>query len=212
MSEDINAFIKEINKRTEEEIRNIIENAENEAREIIHKAEEEAKKIFQHEALSRIILLKRKILGKAEMDGRHEIIRAKEEVMKKILRLTREKLELIVSGKDPSINYHEVLYNLLEEAIENIGEQEVIVEANERDKEYLSANLRRIEEKLSRSLGIPVKITLSEESPNILGGVIVYSKDKSKIYYNTLEGRLNETIKKYRTILGRILFADFLEK
>ncbi len=211
MSEEINAFLNEIRRRTEEEINKILSEARSKAEEIKKSAEEEANRIFSHEAHSRLMLLRRKILGQAEIEGRHELIKAKNEILEKIYKRAKEMLSEIVEGKNPQVNYSDVLYNLIKEAIERMNEMEVIIEANERDMEFISKNIRRIEENLSKDLGKPIKITLSDEKANILGGVIIYSRDRRKVYYNTLEGRLVETIKKYRSILGKEFFKKYLE-
>lgn len=206
MSEDIKAFIDEINKRTDNEIKRIISEAEERARKIIKEAEEEANKIFQHEANSRLKLLRRRILGKAEMDARKELIEAKNEILNKIYQISIKKLEQIAAGKVPNINYHDILIRFIEEAISALDENEVIIEANERDKEYLSANLQEIERTLSRRLNKSIKIRLSDNTANMLGGVIVYNYSRTKVYNNTLEGRLNIIFQRYRNILGKLLF------
>jgi len=210
LSSDVNALIEEIKRRAEEEIKKILEEAKKEADKIVEEAKEEAKRKFQHEAHSRLLLLRRRILGKAEMKGRHELLKAKEEILEKIKEIATERLKRIVEGSDPRVNYHDILYRLIEEAAKGIDEPEIIIEANERDKEYLSVNIRRLEEQLSKSIGKPIKIRISDSVANILGGVIVYNRDRTKIYYNTLEGRLSETIEKYRAILGSKLFREFL--
>lgn len=206
MSENIKAFIEEINSRTENEVKKILEDAEKKANEIISKAEEEANKIFQHEANSRIKLLKRRILGKAEMDARRELIRAKDEIVKKIYDVSLQKLEQIARSNDPHVSYHDVLIKLIEEAVISLDENEVIIEANEKDKEFLSINLRKIENDLSNKLNMRIKLRLSEGTLNSIGGVIVYNPSRTKIYNNTLEGRLNIVFEKYRNILGKYLF------
>ncbi len=205
MSDDIKAFIDEINRRTEEEAEKIISDAEEKAREIIKQAEEEANKIFQHEASSRLKLLRRRIIGKAEMDARKELIKAKNEILEKIYQLSLQKLEQVARGTS-EINYSEVLTRLIEEAIISLDEDEVLIEANERDKEYLSVNLHRIENELSQRLSRNIKLRLSDNTINVLGGVIVYNPSRTKIYNNTLEGRLNIVFQRYRNILGRFLF------
>ena len=206
MSEDIKAFIEEINRRTDGEIKKIISEAEEKAKKIIKEAEEEANKIFQHEASSRLKLLRRRILGKAEMDARKELINAKNEILEKIYQISIKKLEQIAVGGDADIDYHDILTRLIEEAIATLDEGEVIIEANERDKEYLSVNLRKIESELSRKLSRNIKLRLSNNTIDVLGGVIVYNPSRTKIYNNTLEGRLNIVFQKYRNILGKFLF------
>lgn len=206
MSENIQAFIEEINRRTDNEIKKIIKEAEEEAEKIIKRAEEEANKIFQHEASSRLKLLRRKILGRAEMDARRELIKAKDEIVKRIYEVALQKLKDIAEGRDPSIDYHEVLVKLIEEALVNLDEEEVIIEANERDKEYLSVNLRKLENNFSQKFGRDIKLRLSDNTLINLGGVIVYNTEKTKIYNNTLEGRLNIIFQRYRHILGKFLF------
>lgn len=212
MSDEINTFIHEIHKKADVQIESILEEAKKKAEEIIKEAEREAEKIFTHETRSRILLLRRKIVGQAEMEGRSLVIQAKENIVKQIYELSLAKLRQIAAGQDSSYDYSGILYQLLEEAAIEIDEPEIIVEANEKDKEFLSINLRKFEERLMKKLNKPIRISISDKTTNLLGGVIVYNKDQTKIYYNALESRLAKVFEKYRGILGKILFNKILSE
>jgi len=86
--------------------------------------------------------------------------------------------------------------------VSGLGEEEVQVSANERDRSYLNRNLDRIGERLSRELGRKVKLTVADNPLNCIGGVVVKSKDGLRLFNNTLDGRL---LKMREALKGKIL-------
>ena len=200
----VEALVEEIRKRTEEEASRIIAEARRRAEQIIKEAEREVERLVEHEARPRAMVLRRRILGSAELRGRAEVLKAKEEVIRKIAERARARLEAVAAGKESSVDYREVLYDLLREAVEKLGEPSAVVYANERDRRYLAENLSSIESKLEGDLGREVKLALGDRVLDCLGGVVVESPDGSKVYYNTLEGRLEEALRRSRGWLGRV--------
>jgi len=200
----IEALVEEIRRRAEAEASKIIEDAKKRAEEIVREAEREVERLVEHEARPRAMVLRRRILGSAELRGRAEVLKAKEEVIEKISDRARAKLEAIASGKDSSVDYKEVLYGLLKEAVERLGEPRAIVCANERDRKYLEDSLSDLESRLREDLGRDVELILGDRVLDCIGGVVVESPDRSKVYYNTLDGRLEEVLKRSRGWLGRV--------
>ena len=172
----------------------ILAEAEREARRIRRAAEEEAKRIKgEAEKASKLIIDRRlraareRILGEAEMEGRRKLMEAREELVSRVFEEATKRIESLINDEGRRDEYLEILSKLIAEAVEKIGGSEFIVSANERDLELLKRNLGKIRRSLpSREL----KLTLSEEPIECLGGVVVESGDRLKVYNNTLDGRL----------------------
>lgn len=212
MSDPVQQILQEINRKAEEEAQKILDQANKEAERIIKEAEEFATKQFQHEAHSRLILLTRQILGKAEYEGRIRLLKAKDEIIKRLQQKVKERLKKIILGEDPGISYADILYRLLKEAVSNIPSDNIIIISNTRDREILERNLGKFEEMLRSELGRKISLKLSSDEVNCLGGIIAKSEDESFIYYNTLDGRLKEAFRKLRGRLNRLLFRQFLKE
>lgn len=172
----------------------ILAEAEREARRIRRAAEEEAKRIKgEAEKAAKLIIDRRlraareRILGEAEMEGRRKLMEAREELVSRVFEEATKRIESLINDEGRRDEYLEILSKLIAEAVEKIGGSEFIVSANERDLDLLKRNLGKIRRSLpSREL----KLTLSEEPIECLGGVVVESGDRLKVYNNTLDGRL----------------------
>ena len=135
MSEAIEALISEIKRRTEEEIQEIIKSAEEKAEAIIEEAKRKVDKLFLDQARSEVALIRRRIIGRAEVEGRLELLRAKEEVIEKVLNEVLDEIKRVANGERKDYNYERILYSLLKEAVDSIKEDIVIIHANQRDLE-----------------------------------------------------------------------------
>ena len=172
----------------------ILAEAEREARRIRRAAEEEAKRIKgEAEKAAKLIIDRRlraareRILGEAEMEGRRKLMEAREELVSRVFEEATKRIESLINDEERRDEYLEILSKLIAEAVERIGGSEFIISANERDLKLLKRNLGKIRRSLpSRE----VKLTLSEEPIECLGGVVVESGDRLKVYNNTLDGRL----------------------
>ena len=205
-TKEIEAIIQEIRARAEKEAQEIIENAKREAEKIIKNAEEKAEKIFQHEARSRLMIIKRRIIGQAEYEGRKKIIEAKNQVANQVLEKARQQIEEIAKEKNPNVNYKEILYQLIREAVVAIAEPKVIVKANNKDQKYLTENAKNIQQRIKQETGLDIQIEIDPKPVDILGGVIVTTPDGLKTYHNTMEGRLKAKFTKLRNQMAKLLF------
>lgn len=202
MSEAVELIKSEITRRAKEEAEKILSEAEREAQEMVSKAERKSQEVMMTSVKPEVEVMRRRILGSAMLEGRKMMLKAKYEIVLKILNAAEEKLRRIAEGKEKNINYEELLFNLLKEAVSGLGEESIIVSANKRDLSYLSSNLANLEERLSKELGRKVKLTIAGEPQNCIGGVIVKSRDGMKVFNNTLEGRL---LKMREVLRGKIL-------
>ena len=207
MSEAVEALISEIKRRTEEEIQEIIKSAEEKAEAIIEEAKRKVDKLFLDQARSEVALIRRRIIGRAEVEDRLELLRAKEEVVEKVLNEVLDEIKKIANGERKDYNYERILYSLLKEAVDSIKEDIVTIHANQRDLEFIKKNLRVLEDKLSKDLGRNVSLKIGKTLSESVGGIIAESEDCLKIYYNTLEGRILKMKRKLRLLIREILFS-----
>jgi V/A-type H+-transporting ATPase subunit E len=201
LSEALELIKSEITRRAREESEKIIMDAEREAQSILSKAEAKAREVMMASVKPEVEVMRRRILGSAMLEGRKMMLKAKHELVLKVLNAAEEKLRRIAEGGG-GVDYGEVLFHLLKEAVSGLGEEEVQVSANERDRSYLNRNLDRIGERLSRELGRRVKLTVADNPLNCIGGVVVKSKDGLRLFNNTLDGRL---LKMREALKGKIL-------
>lgn len=201
MSEALELIKSEITRRAREESEKIIMDAEREAQSILSKAEAKAREVMMASVKPEVEVMRRRILGSAMLEGRKMMLKAKHELVLKVLNAAEEKLRRIAEGGG-GVDYGEVLFHLLKEAVSGLGEEEVQVSANERDRSYLNRNLDRIGERLSRELGRRVKLTVADNPLNCIGGVVVKSRDGLRLFNNTLDGRL---LKMREALKGKIL-------
>ena len=202
LSESVELIKNEITRRAKDETKKTISEAETQAKSILSSAKTKAHEVMMASVKPEIEVMRRRILGSQMLEGRKMMLKLKYELTLKVLNSVEDKLRSIASGKDNSIDYNELLINLLEEAISKLGEDKVIISANKRDLSYLSKNLSTIARKLSKTVHERVKLELSNKPLSCIGGVIVTSRDGEKTFINTLEGRPS---KARGTIQGKIL-------
>ena len=211
MTSEIEVMLQEIRRRGEEEAGRIIEEAKARAEKIIEEARRKVDVYVENMAKPEIITMRRRILGSASLEGHRKVLMAKEKVINAVIEMASERLRRIVEGKDPEVDYREVLHRLILEAVKAVGEPEVYVYANESDSRYMRRHLKSISKMVSEELGYKVKIRLAKRPIDCIGGVVVSNLDGTKTYYNTLDGKLNDVIKKFRGILGKTLFKKVVE-
>lgn len=125
-----------------------------------------------------------RIVGRANLDGRKMVMEAKMELLDTVFESAREKLEAM--AKKGGADYQEVVKKLISEAVEAIGEDELIVSSNKADHGFLKKTLSE----LSKEMGVSLR--LDAKPIDAMGGVIVKNQRGTKVYYNTLEGRLSK--------------------
>mgnify|MGYP000262273806 CR=1 FL=1 len=211
MTSEIEVMIQEIRRRGEEEAGKIIEEAKARAEKIIEEAKRKADVYIENMAKQEIITMRRRILGSAGLEGHRKVLMAKEKVISAVMEMASERLRRIVEGKDPEVDYRKVLHRLISEAVKAVGEPEVYVYANESDSRYIRRRLRAISKMVSEELEYKVKIRLAKQPIDCIGGVVVSNPDGTKTYYNTLDGKLNDAVRRFRSVLGRTLFKRVVE-
>ncbi|MEM4699410.1 MAG: V-type ATP synthase subunit E family protein [Candidatus Nezhaarchaeales archaeon] len=198
-------------------IEKILNDARNKAEQILNKARAEAEALKEEatkEARSKIEFEVAKFREAYEEEARRRIVEARvkarerwleerETLINKVVEKVREKLVNFIS----SPQYVKALEFLIEEAAATIGGGDLIVQLNERDSK-LNINLEKIAEKVKSKTGTDTKLQLSEIKLRCVGGAIVATKDRSLIYDNTLESRLERLIAEMRVKASKILFTE----
>lgn len=199
----------------------ILEKAEEEANYIIQKAEQACHQIRDqyNETIARhnkseIQILKDKIIGEAELEGKKIIIREREEAISLVFQKAEDRLREITDKLDGknilpiaharSTFWQDVLIKLVIEAVLAIGGTTFLISTNERDIDLLREQKEVITEKTTEVLG-NVQLVILDQSIETMGGVIVQNKEGTKIYYNTLESRLRTVRARSEAVVAKIL-------
>lgn len=175
----------EIVSRAEERAEAILKAAEKDCERIRDESEKQILDIVGSELRA----VRDRIVGRSELEGRKLLMEARDEVSSSVFEEVEKRLRQMAEGQDKSINFGEVLIKLIIEAASAMGGDEFIVEANGRDLKYLGENLKQIKARVKKALG-EGSIRLDSKPIPTMGGVVIRNNDGTKIYYNTLEGRL----------------------
>ncbi len=193
-------------EKTVQKRNKILADAEKRAEEILKAAEAERARInteTDRQILqlmgSELKTVRDRIIGQTELEGRKALMTARAEMLSKVYSQVENRLKDVVEIKSEDHDYGVILNKLIKEGVLAIGGNEFIVSANKRDMEYLRKNLKKIGETLE---GMTLK--LDEKPVEILGGVVIKNPMGDKVYYNTLEGRLER--------VRRIMEARIAEK
>ena len=193
-------------EKTVQKRNKILADAEKRAEEILKAAEVERARInteTDRQILqlmgSELKTVRDRIIGQTELEGRKALMTARAEILSKVYSQVEKRLKDVVEVKSEDHDYGVILNKLIKEGVLAIGGNEFIVSANKRDMEYLRKNLKKIGETLE---GMTLK--LDEKPVEILGGVVIKNPMGDKVYYNTLEGRLER--------VRRIMEARIAEK
>ena len=200
-SNAVQALKEEIWKRAREKAENILKNAEERAKKMIETAETKAREELQSKIEPEKLVLKRRILGKAVMDGRKAVILARNEVIEKVFEKALEKIRALTD----SDLYREFLVKSLKKVIEefsDIGGEELIVYANERDLEFLREKTREL---------YP-SVKLKFRKGNFIGGIIVMDSAEKRVFYDTIESRFEALRPVLREKVASLLFKGGEEK
>ena len=172
--EERNAILEKAEARAER----ILENARQEEARIRNDTERHLRTIVGSELRA----VHDRIVGRANLDGRKKIMEAKMGILDDVFNFAREKLEEM--AKEGGEDYQEVVKKLVSEAAEAMGEDELIVSCNKADQVFLKKTLSDLSKELDASF------KLDSKPVETMGGVIVKNPKATKVYYNTLEGRL----------------------
>lgn len=177
-------------------ILNELEKINNQVEKILDKNYQETiskMKEIEEEYTRKIETLKKMIVSNAEIQVKNELLRLYSEYVDKAIELALE--ELIRDKK----RYHDGLSRLFLEAVNNIGEKNVIVYCNPADRK----ELEKIAKRFAKESGIEIEIREQEISK--YGGVIATNGSGSIVFNNTIEARLMRIKEDIRKVVGEVL-------
>jgi vacuolar-type H+-ATPase subunit E/Vma4 len=179
MVEKRNRILADADKRVEE----ILKAAEAERARINAETDRQIMQLMGSELKT----VRERILGQTELEGRKNLMTARAEALSKVYNSVEKKLMEIADGISKEHDYGAILNKLVVEGASAMGGNEFVVSANKRDMNYLRKNLKKIGGALKDAT-----LRLDEKPSDILSGVVVKNPSGNKIYYNTLEGRLEK--------------------
>ena len=196
MSESSMELEAQLIERIVEQRKQFLKDADNEVEKIVGSAMEEVARINANSEAEILSLIgsdlnaaKDRIIGNAQLEGRKNLLLARQTILTGVYDEVMERLTGIARRDDTDFDKGGILIALIKEAAEEVGGEEFIVSGNEADLDYLGKNLGNVSMALKQSIG-ESKVSLDSEPLDIGGGVVVRNSDGTKTYYNTFEGRL----------------------
>lgn len=196
MSESSMELEAQLIERIIEQRKQLLKDADNEVEKIVRSAMEEVARINANSEAEILSLIgsdlnaaKDRIIGNAQLEGRKNLLLARQAILTGVYDEVRERLRGIARRDDTDFDKGGILIALIKEAAEEVGGEEFIVSGNEADLDYLGKNLGNVSMALKQSIG-ESKVSLDSEPLDIGGGVVVRNSDGTKTYHNTFEGRL----------------------
>jgi V/A-type H+-transporting ATPase subunit E len=122
--------------------------------------------------------LKRQILGSKRLESRNQELLLIEMAVNDYFEKARERFRELPRDKE----YKSMINEMIDNCISAIGTEEINIESNEKDSRMISEIISKKSKK--------VKLSLSENPINVIGGLRAMSADGSLTYDSTLELRM----------------------
>jgi len=119
--------------------------------------------------------LQKQITGSATLEARNKQLLLVEDSVEKVFAKAIEQLNDLVRNED----YTKLVTQLLDESVKGLGTSDVNIECNSKDKSVVQSILSKFS-----------GATLSPNTVDCLGGIIVKSKDGSMSLDNTIDARI----------------------
>lgn len=189
----------------------MLSKAETDANSIISAAEKQSERIVK-EADSEVIIVltsvlkgvRERIVGAADIEGRKNLMISRENILHSIYTEATEQVKAEYNNKE---KHHKMLVFLISEACFHIGGTDFIVSCNEVDHANLKRSHKKIVEEVSAKVGSVVTLEIADEHIVAAGGVVVQNSDRSKIYFNTVDSRIETAKAKLNAKLAKDLEA-----
>jgi len=201
IKDGLSAITSEVLEDVQKEAEAIIIAAENEAKETLKAAKEQADQKYQaiiNQAKTKAENERRKIASVTEVEMRNRLLQTKEDLVNTAFEKALIKLEGFVTTE----KYHEYLLKLIEEVAERIGQKNLVVQVNAKDKAWLTQDILNL---LSKKLHCELK--LSDQTEDCVGGCKIQTVDGKITYDSTIDNRLQELKPALRVEVAKILFG-----
>lgn len=143
--------------------------------------------------------LKRQIIGSSRLAARNQELLLIENAVNDAFEEAKKKLAS-ASNKD---SYKAMMKGIIEESILSIGSDEVIIECNKADAELVRKILADFQNKNPK-----LKVRLSEQPTNIIGGIRARSADGTMSYDNTIDSRIERLKPLIRKNIAQMLRGE----
>ncbi|HYY65635.1 MAG TPA: V-type ATP synthase subunit E family protein [Nitrososphaeraceae archaeon] len=144
--------------------------------------------------------LKRQIIGSSRLVARNKQLILIERAVNDVFEKAKAKLS---SLNDEGENYSTLIKKMLKEAVSEIPSEELIVECNTKDRELVKMAIEEISRENNK-----IRMTLSDESLNVIGGIRIMSSDRSMSYDNTLDSRIERLKPLIRKDIAQMLRGE----
>ena len=144
--------------------------------------------------------LKRQIIGSSRLLARNKQLILIERAVNDVFEKAKAKLS---SLNDEGENYGTLIKKMLNEAVSEIPSEELIVECNIRDRELVQMVTEEISRKNNK-----IRIRLSDESLNVIGGIRIMSADRLMSYDNTLDSHIERLKPLIRKDIAQMLRGE----
>jgi V/A-type H+/Na+-transporting ATPase subunit E len=198
----LSAIAKDVVGDVQKEAEAVISAAEQEAKETLRAAKEEADQNYRakiSQTKTKAEAEKRKIASLTEVEIRNSLLQAKEDLVDIAFQKAQEKLKAFAESEA----YHDYLLASIQKAAERMGQNNLTIQVNSKDKEWLTSDVLK---RLSKKLHVELKIT--DKTGDYLGGCIIQTDDEKMILDVTLDNRLMELKPVLRVELAKTLFGE----
>ena len=209
----VDKIISHIETEVEKEISETLLKVREEA-EIITKAAQEKAKRETEKVLSNgkraASLEGQKIIAEARINVRRTRMDSQEEAIVASFNAAQKALEeLAEKGKRDNLNYKDIMFKLIVSASEIVAGNKLELVFNKRDsKTFNKETLKEARESIKEKTGREISLSLTGETIQCLGGVVVRDLENQVEVDNTLETKLNQLKDNLRVDVAKILFED----
>jgi len=209
----VDKIISHIETEAEKEISEKLLKAQEEA-DTIRKAAQEKAKRETEKVLSNgkraASLEGQKIIAEARINVRRTRMDSQEEAIVASFNAAQKALEeLAEKGKRDNLNYKDIMFKLIVSASEIVAGNKLELVFNKRDsKTFNKETLKEARESIKEKTGREISLSLTGETIQCLGGVVVRDLENQVEVDNTLETKLNQLKDNLRVDVAKILFED----
>ena len=208
MSSGTNKIVESIKSEAQEKADKIIQDAQAEIATINSDAEKTAEaeknKILDN-GKKQSDMKYQQIISEAKMNARRAELGAKEEVIEAAFAKATEDLKAKASSDDAE--YSESLIKMIEEATEELGGGDLIVQVKESDVAKVEGHLKKLSADLATKTGVSTTLVLGEPI-DAIGGAILKTRNGDIEVNNTIESRLDRFKGLLRSEVANVLFKS----
>lgn len=184
----------------------------NDAQELSEKMITKQKQLGTKEGNTKRLLMLKKATNEADMERLHKIANSKitsnwivlsrkEEIIATVMKEAKKRLQKFTQAK----KYVPMLENLIIEAGVILGGNKIEVLLNEEDSK-LPLNFSKITKRVSSRTKTEVKMSLSKEKIQVIGGVVLRTIDGKVMMDNTFDDILRQKEKILKDKISKIMF------